>query len=120
MWPALIRLLGIAAFAAVGTSTAAAQSQELKDLRTTLELVFMCSVRNDTTPDVRAYFEATGDATLQREWNRAMDRARRQMQVAQKNGGQAAVRALQRYDLSCTLLDAASDLPIGLQSALHR
>lgn len=123
MTPAMIRslrVLAVAACAAAMASHAGAQSQELKDLRTTLELVFMCSTRSETTPDVRAFFEATGDTTLQQEWNRAIGSAQRQMQAAQKSGGQAAARAMQRYDLSCTLLDTAHNLPIGLQSALHK
>ena len=99
---------------------ALAQSEALKELRTTLELVFMCSTKNDTTRDVKRYFESTGDETLQREWNRALTRSVKQMQDAQKAGGQAAIRATQRYDLSCTLLNIDPGIPLGLQSALHK
>lgn len=116
----LLWALGVTAFAAMVAPQAGAQSRDLEELRTTLELAFMCSVKNDTTPDVKDFFEVTRDKTLQREWNRAIERSQRQMKAAQQSGGQAAIRALQRYDLSCTLLDTASNLPIGLQSALHK
>lgn len=115
-----LRVIGVSIFAVIVAHNVNAQSEALKDLRTTLELVFMCSVKNDTTPDVRKYFESTGDKAMQREWNRAITQSQKQMQDAQKSGGQAAIRAAQRYDLSCTLLDTASNLPIGLQSALHK
>lgn len=116
----LLLTLGMVAVAIFETSDAGAQSQDLKDLRTTLELVFMCSVKNDSTSNVKEYFESTGDRTLQREWNGAIDRSQKQMQNAQKAGGQKAILAAQRYDLSCTLLDTTSNLPIGLQSAMHK
>lgn len=120
MTPAVIRTLAVAALAAIIAPHAGAQGKKLNDLRDTMELVFMCSVRNDTTPRVRRYFESAADETLQREWNRAIGSAQRQMSEAQKRGGQAAVRAMQRYDLSCALLDTVHDLPVGLQSALHK
>lgn len=99
---------------------ALAQSEAIKELRTTLELVFMCSTKNDTTRDVKRYFESTGDETLQREWNRAIVQSQKQMKDAQNAGGQSAVRAMQRYDLSCTLLNIDPGIPLGLQSALHK
>lgn len=97
-----------------------AASEKLEEVRTTLELVAFCAAKNDTMKDVREYFESTNDAVLQREWNKALDRARKQMKDAAAKGGQQAIRVNQRYQLSCQLVGLGNDLPLGLESAMYK
>lgn len=85
-----------------------------------MELIFMCSVQNDTTDRVRRYMENTHDETMQREWNRAIKSSQDKMRNAQKQGGDAVTRALTRYKLSCQLVGLGRSLPIDLESAMYK
>ncbi len=108
------------AYIILGIPEVRAQSQELKELRVKLELLFMCSVKNNTTPNIKEYFEDTNDKTLQREWNRAIVSSKEQMKNSLKSGEESIKGALTRYELSCRLLDDLYSLPIELQSALYK
>jgi hypothetical protein len=100
--------------------TAFAISEELESIRTTLELIAMCAAKNDTMGDVRDYFKSTNDSTMIREWNKALERARKQMKEAAEKGGKEAISVNNRYQLSCQIVGLGKTLPIALEAALFK